>query len=112
MPVVELDREPVEMREAAAGRRVALLQLLQRQGDVRDGCVDLAGEEVALAVRGEQLGQASPAPREKLEHDEERDDPAVRLREVAEVVVSRHLAAEERVLLAHAVLDEGVADTA
>ena len=37
-------------------------------------------------------------------------DARVGLREVAEVVVRRDLAAEDRVLLAHAVLDERVAD--
>ncbi len=51
-----------------------------------------------------------PVAREQLEHDEERDDAGVGLREVAEVVVRGDLAREERVLLAHAVLDERVAD--
>ncbi len=48
----------------------------------------------------------------QLEHEQERDDAGVGLGEVAEVVVRRDLAGENGVLLAHAVLDEGVADAA
>ena len=46
----------------------------------------------------------------QLEHEQERDDAGVGLGEVAEVVVRRDLAGEDRVLLAHPVLDERVAD--
>ena len=52
------------------------------------------------------------APRQELEHHEERHDAGVGLGEVAEVVVRRDLAGEDGVLGAHALLDEGVADAA
>ena len=48
--------------------------------------------------------------RDQLEHEQERHDAGVGLREVAEVVVRRDLAGEDGVLLAHAVLDERVTD--
>ena len=98
------------MRYAAALRRVALLQLLELERDVGDRCVDLAGEEEALAVRTQELGELRLAPREELEHDEEGHDARVRLGEVAEVVVRGDLAREDRVLGAHPLLDERVSD--
>ena len=110
MPVVEVDRDPVEVRDATAFCRVALLQLLQLERHVGDGRVDLAGQEEALAVRPQELRELRPALRDELEHDEERNDAGVRLREVAEVVVRRDLAGEDGVLGAHALLDERVAD--
>ncbi len=45
-----------------------------------------------------------------LQHEERRDQAGVRVGEVAEVVVAADLAGEDRVDLAHAALDEGVAD--
>ena len=51
-----------------------------------------------------------PLREHQLEHEQERHDAGVGLREVAEVVVTRDLAAERRVVLAHAVLDVRVAD--
>ena len=51
-----------------------------------------------------------PARETQLEHEQERHDAAVGLEEVAEVVVARDLAREDRVLGAHAVLDERMAD--
>jgi hypothetical protein len=50
VPVVELDREAVEVRDVAALGGVPLLQLLEREGDVGDGCVDLAGQKKALGT--------------------------------------------------------------
>ncbi len=109
VPVVGLDREPVEMRHLPR-RAEPLLQLLQLQRDVRDRRVDLAREEVVLAKRREELRQLLPARRDQLEHQQERDHARVGLREVAEVVVRRHLAGEDRVLVAHPLLDERMAD--
>src|SRR4029077_2697969 len=104
MPVVGLDRQAVEMRYAALGAE-ALLELAQLRGDVGDRRVDLAREEITAAEpleRGAQLA----VPRHELAHQEERNRARVRLREVAEVVVRRDLAAEYRVVLAHPLLDE------
>ena len=91
-------------------RGVSLLELLQLERDVGDRRVDLAGQEVPLAVRREELRERAIGPREELDHHEERHDPRVGLREVAEVVVRGDLAAEQRILLAHPVLDERVSD--
>src|SRR4029079_5867905 len=110
VPVVEVDRDTVEMGDAPTDGGVALLDLPELGVDVRDRRFDLAAQEVPLAVRREQLRQLSPFGREELEHDEERDEPGVRPREVAEVVVRGHLTGEQRVTLAHAILEECVAD--
>ena len=88
----------------------ALLQLLQLERDVGDRRVQLAGDEVALAERREELRELRPPLRDPLEHEQERDDAGVGLREVAEVVVAGDLAREGGVLLAHPLLDERVAD--
>ena len=72
--------------------------------------VDLAGEEVALAEGAEDLGELLPPLGDELEHEQRRDRPRVGLVEVAEVVVAADLAGEDGVHLAHAVLDERVAD--
>src|SRR4051794_28035143 len=109
VPVLGLDREPVEVRDAALSAE-ALLQLLQLDRDVRDTRVDLAGEEVARAELREDLAQLPAARRHELEHEQERDHSGVRLREVAEVVVRRHLAAEDGTHLAHSRLDERMPD--
>src|SRR3954451_6602423 len=45
VPVVRVDGDAVEMGDGSF-RRVALLQLLQLEGDIRDGRVQLAGDEV------------------------------------------------------------------
>ena len=101
---------PSRWRDRAL-RAEALLQLLELQRHVVDRRVDLAGDEVALAVRGEDLGEPPAALRDQLEHEQERDDARVGLREVAEVVVRRTpRPPNDRVLLAHAVLDERVPD--
>ena len=80
-------------------------------GDVRDRDVDLAGQEVALAVRAQELGQRLAALRDELQHEQERNHARVGLEEVPEVVVAGDLAGEGGVLLADALLDERVADT-
>ena len=51
-----------------------------------------------------------PALGDELQHEQRGNRPGVGLVEVAEVVVAGDLAAEERAFLAHALLDEGVAD--
>ena len=92
--VVEVDGDAVEVRDPPARRCVALLDLLQLQRHVGDRRVDLAGEEVLVAERRQQLGQLRLRSRDELEHDEERNDARVGLGEVAEVVVRRDLAGE------------------
>src|SRR5829696_5070204 len=109
VPVVRVDGDPVEVRDLAL-RAEALLQLLELERHVGNRSVQLAGNEVAVAVRAEDLGELLAPSRDELEHQEERDDTGVRLAELAEVVVARYLAAENGRLLAHPVLDEGVAD--
>ena len=108
MPVVVVDRDPVQIGDGAVG--IPLLQLPQLLRHVGDGRVDLAGEEEPLAVRREELRQLAPALRDQLDEEQERDDAGVGLGEVPEVVVRGDLAAEDGVLLAHAVLDVGVPD--
>ena len=83
-----VDRDAVEMRDLALGG-VALLQLLQLQRDVRDRRVQLAGDEVPRPERREDLRELAALLEIELEHQQERDDARVGLREVAEVVVRR-----------------------
>src|SRR6185369_8715594 len=98
VPVVELERDPVEMGDAAALCRVPLLQLLKLERDVRDRCVDLPRQEETISIWPQQLGQPPPAAGDELEHHEERHDAGVGLRELPEVVVGRDLAPEHRPL--------------
>src|SRR4051812_13957723 len=88
----------------------ALLELTQRRLDIGDRRVQLAGQEVPAAVVSEDLGQLAALLRDELEHQQERHDTGVGLREVAEVVVAGNLAAERGALFSHPVLDERVAD--
>ncbi len=110
MPFVGVDGEAVEVRNGAFWPE-PLLELLQLERNVRDRRVQLTGDEVALSERAQELRQLLAALRDQLEHEQERDHAGVRLREVAEVVVAGDLAAENRALLAHPVLEECVADT-
>src|SRR5204863_3381892 len=87
-----------------------LLELLELEGDIGHGRVQLAGEEVAFPERTDDLRERCSALGDELEHEERRDRPRVGLVEVAEVVVAGNLSREQGVLLPHAVLDEGVAD--
>src|SRR5688500_13698387 len=98
------------MRDLALGGE-AVLQLPELVGDVRNRRVQLAGDEVPLRERPQNRGQRLALARDELEKQEKRDHARVGLVEVAEVVVPRDLAAEDGALLAHAVLDVGVADT-
>ena len=61
VPVVGGDRDAVEVRDLALAGEV-LLQPLECERDIGDGSVDLAGNEVAVAQRAEELGEALPAP--------------------------------------------------
>ena len=99
----------VEVRDRSLAGE-PLFQLLQLHSHVGNRRVQLAGDEVALAVRRKELRELPAALRDQLQHQEERDDPGVGLGEVAEVVVAGHFAPKRRVLLAHAVLDERVSD--
>src|SRR5919197_995121 len=109
VPVGRVDRDAVQVRDLALAAE-ALLQLLELQRHVRDRRVQLAGDEVALAVGLQDLRELPALLRHELQHEQEGDDARVRLREGAEVVVPRDLAGEGRVLLPHPVLDERVAD--
>ena len=78
----------------------------ERVGDLG---VDLARRGVALE-RPAQLRERHAGLRQRLEHDHRGDRPGVGAPVVAEVVVRRVLAAEDRVGLGHHLLDERVAD--
>ena len=54
--------------------------------------------------------QALPLLRHQLENEQRRNEPVVGVEVVAEVIMARHLAAEDRVGLAHAALEKCVAD--
>ena len=90
--------------------RITRGELLDLGVPVVDLCVDLPGDEVARPVGLEQLGRLCALRRQQLEHQQRRDRPGIRAIEVVEVVVARHLAAEDGVLLAHPRLEERVAD--
>src|ERR1051325_6845754 len=107
VPVVRVDRETVEVPDAAL-RSEALLELAQLRVDVGDTRVDLTADEVALAERAQDLRQPHAFLRDELEHQQKRDHARIGLREVAEVVVAGDLAPERGVLLAHPLLDERV----
>ena len=72
------DGDAVEVGDLALAGE-ALLHLLELEGDVGDRRVDLAGEEVALAERAQELGERLPPLRDELEHEEGRDRPGVGL---------------------------------
>ena len=61
--------------------------------------VDLAGDEVALAERLQQLAQRLVLLRHQLEDEQRRDEAVVGVVEVAEVVVAGDLAGEDAVFL-------------
>src|SRR5436189_136759 len=62
VPVGCVDRDPVQVRDRALAAE-PLLQLLELQRHVGDGCVQLAGDEVTLAVRPQDLRELLPLPR-------------------------------------------------
>ena len=76
---------------------------------VGDGEVDLAGGFVALVV-GHQLRQRPLLLAERGQHVQRGQHPGVGTPEVAEVVVRRVLATEDRAGVGHQRLDVGVAD--
>ena len=92
VPVVVVDRQAVELRDRGAG--VARADRRDPPGGVRDLRVDLARDEVARAVRLEQLGERAAAPAEQLEDQQRGQRARVRGVEVGEVVVAGDLAAE------------------
>ena len=108
VPVLVVDRDAVEL--ADLGVAVARAELLQLRRLVGDLGVDLARDEVARAVRLEQLGQRPAALAEQLEDQQRGQRPGVGVVEVGEVVVAGDLAAERAALLAHARLEERVPD--
>src|SRR3954452_16075138 len=108
VPVVVVDRDAVDVGDITVG--VALLELAHLGLAVGDLGVDLAGDEVLRAVGLEQLAHLLLLDRELLEDQQRRDRAAVGVVEVVEVVVPGDLAAEDRALVAHAGLEERVAD--
>ena len=110
MPVLELEGDAVQVRDAGCLAAVTLLELLELQGHIGDSQVDLPRDEVALTERRQQLRQPSAAARDELQQHQRRHDAGVAPVEVLEVVVPGHLAREHGVLLADAGLDERVAD--
>src|SRR3954447_3058669 len=95
------------MRDLAIG--VLVLELAHLGGGVGDLGVDLSGDEVLGAIGLEQLAHLLALDAELLEDEQGRDRAAVGVVEVVEVVVAADLAAEDRALVAHAGLEEGVA---
>src|SRR3954447_17543747 len=108
VPVVVVHGRAVEVRDPAVGE--ALLELRHLRRAVLDLGVDLARDEVLGAQRLEQLAHLLALDRELLEDEERRDRARAGVVEVVEVVVAGDLAAEDRALVAHARLEEGVAD--
>ena len=92
--------------DAAAERRQHGVDA--RRG-VGDGGVDLAGRLVALVV-GHQVRQRPLLLAERGQHVQRGQHARVGTPEVAEVVVRRVLAAEDRAGLGHQLLDVGVPD--
>src|SRR6266542_6041302 len=109
VPAVGVDRDAVQMTDSTIPAE-ALLELLQLSRGIRDARVDLPAQEIAFSERAQDLRQELALLRDELEHEEEGDHAGVGLREVAEVVVARDLAGKGRVLFAHPLLDERVAD--
>ena len=66
MPVLGVHRQAVEVGDGALGAE-ALLQLLQLQRHIVDGRVQLAGDEVALAVRRQDLRELLASLGDELE---------------------------------------------
>ena len=110
VPVVVVDRDAVELR-LSSRVGVALLDLGHLGLRVGDLGVDLAGDEVLSSGSGASSSDSFCALlREQLEDQQRRDRAGVGVVEVGEVVVAGDLAAEDAALVAHARLEERVAD--
>ena len=103
------DRQPVEFvgRDSAPGERGT--DRGDAAGLVVDGRVDLTRRAVPGELRGE-LGERPRLSAEFGEHVQGREQAGVGEPEVAEVVVRRVLATEDRIDARHLALDVGVAD--
>src|SRR3989441_6833645 len=111
MPVRVIHGDAIERRETSVPiPRLDGRELARHVVHIGQLGVDFTGDEVALAVRLKQLAERLVLLRHELQDEERRNEPVVRVGEVAEIVVSGHLAAEDRVLLAHPALDERVTD--
>src|SRR3954452_11847891 len=108
VPVGVVDRHAVDVGDL--GVAVALLELAHLGLAVGHLGVDLARDEVLGAVALEQLAHRLALDAELLEDEQGRNGAAVRVVEVVEVVVAADLTAEDRALVAHARLEEGVPD--
>src|SRR5262249_19660972 len=78
VPVLGVDGNAVELRDRALVSE-ARPQLRELRLHVRNGRVQLAGDEVALAQGTQDLGQRLPLPRDCLEHEQYRAPARVRL---------------------------------
>ena len=97
--------DAVEVVDLGVG--VALRELVHLPLLVLDLEVDLRALGVALERR-DQLGERLPLLAHQVQHLDHRQQRAVGVGVVAEVVVARELAAEDRLALAHRRLDERV----
>ena len=108
VPVVVVDADAVELGDRGVG--VQCLDLVHLGLLVGDGGVDLAADEVRGAVLAQQRGERRLALGQQLEDQQRGDRARVRVVERLEVVVAGDLAAELAALVAHAGLEERVAD--
>src|SRR5262245_22533572 len=93
VPVRVVDRDAVEVADLRL--RVAPLDLIHLRLLIVHLGVDLAGDEVLGAELVDQVGERATLARDQLEHEQGGHRSRVRAVEVAEVVVTGDLAAED-----------------
>src|SRR5689334_8977182 len=111
MPVRVLDRDPVQlvlMPVGVAGRDLA--ELGRDHLHALKLGVDLARDEVLTPQRLEQLVQAEALLRHQLQNQQRRNEAVVGVEVLAEVIVPRDLAAENRVGFAHPAFEKRMTD--
>src|SRR5690606_34949086 len=111
-PVVELDADAVDVLDPLRTRRVLLLDAPHRRRGVFDAPVDLAARRKERHPFLDELGKLGAALAHDLREQQPRNHAAVGIRETAEIVMRAHLAAVDRVDLAHRLLDERMAGLA
>src|SRR5262249_10497711 len=99
--------EAVHAGDSAAG--ITLLEAGERSGYVCGLRGGLARDVVPLTERSQDLREPPLLAPEELEDEEGGDHPVVRVPVLAEIEVPGDLASEHRVLVAHPLLDEGMA---
>ena len=111
MPLRVLDRQAIQLvLVTVAVPRRNLIQLLGHERHARQLGIDFARNEVPAGERLQQVAQRLPLLRHQLENQDGGDEAVVGEEVVAEVVVSRDLAAEDGVGFAHPALEKRVAD--